>query len=211
MANYSTPAQNRVAQYLASVGGEIEDESGLASRRLADAVQSNPKALAGVLRDMEDKGLIERLVQGRRTFIIRLLRSVDVPEPPPPSEDGALDYARLADHLLTRCAEVLSSRGSDQQDKKQIGHLQGVLHQERERREAAEERTSVLARQLERAQDNNSVLTERVSTLETEIRQLRSRLRDTPRTTNGGFKVAELLDEESRHALKRLMEETPRS
>lgn len=216
MANYTTPVQDRVVEFLSNNGigappGEVYSRSGLASRLLADAMQTNTKALASVLREMEDRGLLAREVQGRRTYRIRLLAEPRITLPPmepkvepkvePEVPTEGLNYEALANQLLARCAEVLANGRGDNKSRDQIGHLQGILLDERKQKQLLEER-------LARAEENNGVLSARVSELETEVRHLRSKLRDTH--SHGGFRLMEMLDDSSREALEKLMKE-PRS
>jgi hypothetical protein len=100
-------------------GGPVEDHDGRATHVLVDrlvecGVDADAKNVVNLLRRMEGDGLVERKVEGKRTYRIALKGWTEVrPEPeadddePAIGSDGPVDYARLAVALLDRVGEVM--------------------------------------------------------------------------------------------------------
>jgi hypothetical protein len=119
--------RDRVIAYLASAG-EIADPTGMASTRLAEAVDypGSSVAFAQLLSGMERDGLIVREVRGKRTYRITLPQGASTqatagptnpaaqaepgPIRPPASE---FDYDELARRLLIQVVRRLAASSAD--------------------------------------------------------------------------------------------------
>jgi hypothetical protein len=90
--------RDRVLAHLAAVG-EIQDPGGMASTALARAVDypGSSIAFAQLLSGMERSGLIEREIQGKRTYRIAAAGPVR-----PPGSAVGFDYDELARRLLAQ-------------------------------------------------------------------------------------------------------------
>lgn len=111
----------------ALAGGPIEDSSGLATQKLvAITGHESTNALAKILRRMEEAGLIERDISGRRTTRIALTQAAmdenrhTAPAPvqesspngdtPAMSADGDIDYDLLAAALLAKALKATQAQ-----------------------------------------------------------------------------------------------------
>jgi hypothetical protein len=121
---------------LQKAGGVVRSKEGRAVALLHHELGADTslKALTNALSSMEEHGLIEREIRGKRTFTIKLTKPVEHQEVPPAypetpegvpeglasetvggvsaSPTGAIDYRQLADALLTRVAEVIDTNTS---------------------------------------------------------------------------------------------------
>lgn len=97
--------------------GPIEDPSGLATQKLqAVTGHDSTNALAKILRRMQEEGLIERDISGRRTSRIALtakgrrqVRVAGTVAPAQPQQDG-IDYDLLAAALLAKALKATQAQ-----------------------------------------------------------------------------------------------------
>ena len=150
----------------------VEDDSGRATVILAErsGYAGTPSGLTQLLKSMEDDGLIERVVRGKRTYAIRLaitqIKEIEVaprevflgrpapaaetPKPAPRLEDP-LDYDALAGRLLERVIAAATAPDRMQADLKSMSaRLSSVLEDnDRLRSKLAVAETEVRARKVE--------------------------------------------------------------
>ena len=65
-------ARQEVVQWLHDHGDEVHDPTGLVAGRMRTELNRG-RALSQLLKDMEDDGMIQREVHGRRTLMIKLV------------------------------------------------------------------------------------------------------------------------------------------
>lgn len=118
--------RDRITAHLAAVA-EVNDPTGMASTRLAEAVgyPGSSVAFAQLLSGMERDGLISREVRGKRTYRISLTGAgpgdaaaageVAIGAGHVPALDG-FDYDQLARRLLIQVVRRLAARPAEQED-----------------------------------------------------------------------------------------------
>jgi regulator of replication initiation timing len=153
---------------LTKAGGKVEDKSGRAVALLHAKLgaETSLKALTNALTTMEEQGLVEREIRGKRTYAVILKGTVaqpttsspmgevlasqdggqgsDVPSPHPgPSQEAegmgqrdGLDYRLLADALLVRVAEVIDTKSDQAELNQRLANL--LADREKFRRQVAE-------------------------------------------------------------------------
>lgn len=212
-------ARQQVIDYLSS-HGPVEDSNGKATAVLKSAVgyEGGDSGFVQLVSAMAKSGEITRDVRGKRTYRIWVStasepRAADrVPAPivaPPTSQvtersDSEIDYDELAATLLTRVTRLLSQEQEPTDDapwaRRRLERLEvrnTVLERDLARAradvEAVRQERDALATQLEAAQHNLTLLTERLGTprpqapraasyLDTDERALLQRLRGNGRS-----------------------------
>ena len=169
--------RQEIVSYLVA-NGPIDDTSGRATSRLKEAVdyQGSPAAFSQLLAAMERGGDIERTTKGKRTFRIAAGTATGASVVGEPAVDGTgeLDYEQLAEALLLRALESITSAGrqsgsGDAWARRRIERIerrnaeleQALSRAKAEARSLVEERDA-LRQQLEHTAGNLALLTDRL-------------------------------------------------
>lgn len=194
--------------------GPIEDADGRATAVLASYTgHSNQNSLSAVLKPMEQVGLIEREVQGRRTFRIAAVSSkpskstvktvrdtFETAEPAASaapvshgSTESGVDYELLAAIMLRKAVAALDAPSYQHE----INELRSDLANAQMTLESLRAERDAMAEQLRITQHN----------LEVTKREAER----TVRNTRAGTPIREQLDDQERKALDQLMRSLPTS
>jgi DNA-binding MarR family transcriptional regulator len=188
--------------------GPIIDSSGLATQKLlAVTGHESVNALAKILRRMEEAGVIERDISGRRTTRIALTAAslADLPAAPAPVAaalngdtpgDGGIDYDLLAAALLAKAlkatqAQEASAAGKDAEA----------------RARKAEARVAIAEADAQAARAKTAELEATVRAMEHNLKALQTAL-DKPQRREG-TPVRDRLDAATKRELDQLMRALP--
>ncbi len=159
--------------------GPVEDDGGRATTKLKTAVgyQGSPAGFSQLLSAMERSGEIERTTKGKRTYRIAIAGMPQDLSPDRTHDGGGtaeLDYERLAEALLVRAAEAISTGARSNTDvdawaRRRIERLQRLnaeleqaLSRAKAEARALAEQRDALAEQLEHTAGNLALLTDRM-------------------------------------------------
>lgn len=172
--------RRRIVGYL-NEHGAVRDSSGKATSLLKTAVgyEGSDTAFTQLVSAMAKSGALVREVRGKRTYQVSLGNAERTPQLSPESSDGSaaglMDYDELAASLLARVTRILAS-SSDSSDSpswarrrlEQLETRNSALQRDVARARADLESVTVerdtLKSQLEAAQHNLSLLTDRLNT-----------------------------------------------
>ncbi len=169
--------RNRIVGYLAEQGA-VEDSSGKATSVLKKAIgyEGTDAGFTQVVAAMAKAGLLTRQIRGKRTYRISNSAKSEVPgtlAAVGPMSDGNLDYDELAAALLAQVTRVASAptdtsesaswarRRLEQLEARNASLQRDVARANAEAEAVAAER-DILQNQLEAAQHNLSLLTDRL-------------------------------------------------
>ena len=166
--------RNRIVEYLKS-HGTVEDSSGKATSTLKQAIayEGSDAAFTQVVAAMAKAGMLKRQIRGKRTYRISYDSAGASASPAAPAPDGPMDYDELAAALLVQAARAASApqdtsesatwarRRLEQLEARNATLLRDVARANAETESVAAERDA-LQTQLEAAQHNLSLLTERL-------------------------------------------------
>lgn len=201
--------RNRIIEYLAQQGA-VEDSSGKATSVLKNAIgyEGTDAGFTQVVAAMAKAGLLTRQIRGKRTY--RISHSVNgaVRSTVPSvvgAGDGLLDYDELAAALLSQVTRVAATptdtsesaswarRRLEQLEARNTSLQRDVARANAEAEAVAAER-DILQNQLEAAQHNLSLLTERLQ---------------EPRRPQGQGRAAERLGPDEQSLLNQLRHRRP--
>lgn len=169
--------RNRIVEYLATHGA-VDDASGKATSVLKKAIgyEGTDAGFTQVVAAMAKAGLLTRQIKGKRTYRISHSGKSDVRggvAAPSVNGDGQMDYDELAATLLAQVTRVAATpadtsesaswarRRLEQLEARNAALQRDVAHANAEAEAIAAER-DVLQNQLEAAQHNLSLLTDRL-------------------------------------------------
>lgn len=230
-------SRSEVVKYLADRGRLIEDKTGLVVGKMREDL-GRGRALAQLLADMEQDGMISREVRGRRTFRVELLDDWGLLDGHAPlsavpdnaaSDDGGtddeligsrddldlsgVDLTALAEALLAVVVKRMTSSAAPEG-----GPTQRELANELRR---ASSTINELQSELRQAREKNTTLQESLAAAkemaarsEHNVEVLRGELKQLTsrkKRTDGGVPLGEQIGEDGRKALERLMKALPES
>lgn len=208
-------SRTEVVQYLADRGGEIVDKSGLIVGTMREDL-GRGRALAQLLAEMEQDGMIEREVRGRRTFRLTLVNDWDLVAAPRPyavpdlddavTLDG-VDLTALAETLLAVVVKRITSAPTTERSATatQVRQAERRAEKAEAQLRAKSEEATALRAELDQAKSTVRALENNLALLERRVREMpvRSKRREVP--------LGELLGDEGRESLAALMRALPES
>jgi hypothetical protein len=193
----------------ALAGGPIIDSSGLATQKLlAVTGHESVNALAKILRRMEEAGVIERDIAGRRTTRIALTAAslADLPAAPAPAPvaaapaslngDGGIDYDLLAAALLAKALKATQAQEASAAGKDAEARVR-----------KAEARVAIAEADAQAARAKTAELEATVRAMEHNLKALQTAL-DKPQRREG-TPVRDRLDAATKRELDQLMRALP--
>lgn len=214
-----TPHREKILRHLARSGGRIADQSGLVNDMLRQVTgHHTSQALAGVLKSLEDADLIRRDMNGRRTYAIELVEKNIRPED---LERWRGEVSRNGSAAAPETVQLPAAE--DDLDQLAASLLRQTLLTLRRR----DDEDPAMRLKLMRAEEQAEALRKRVAELEGQVREANSALFEAnkraeqaekvakglrvaaDRPARGTAKVRELLSDEDRKNLDRLMRKPP--
>jgi chromosome segregation ATPase len=166
--------RNRIVEYLKS-HGTVEDSSGKATSTLKQAIsyEGSDAAFTQVVAAMAKAGMLKRQIRGKRTYRISYDSTSEANGSAMPVSNEPLDYDELAAALLAQATKAAGTpadtsesatwarRRLEQLEARNTTLLRDVARANAEAEAVAAERDALKA-QLEAAQHNLSLLTDRL-------------------------------------------------
>lgn len=226
-------SRREVVEYLSRHGGVLEDKTGLVVGKMREEM-GRGRSLAQLLADMEQDGMLQREVRGRRTFKIQLLddwglTATDGEAPAPSltsvpdvhvSDDddegldlGGVDLTQLAETLLAIVVKRMTQAGevaggpSVRELSTRLRSAERALKETEDELRSKRETVTTLQEQLSGTKERLAAAERNVEVLRTELGKLTSR----KKRQDGGVPLGEAIGEEGRKALERLMKALPES
>jgi hypothetical protein len=218
-------SRREVVEYLARHGGQIEDKSGLVVGTMRTELKRG-RALAQLLAEMEQDGMIRREVRGRRTFRIELLDDwgladeaasstddvLDVtgPELAPGDLDG-VDLTALAETLLAVVVQRMTTPATSpdgltvRELAARLRSAERMLEQTQAQLRKKSEEATGLKSELDQALHMARMHEHNAEVLRKELQKAETRRR----SGGGGAPIAEAIGPEGRAALDQLMRALP--
>lgn len=223
-------SRREVVQYLADRGGVLEDKTGLVVGHMREELKRG-RALAQLLADMEQDGMISREVRGRRTFRVELLDDwgltedrpaislvQDAYDEPAGSEPDDGDGLDLRGVDLTALAETLLGVVVNRMTADRPAEGGPTNRELSERLRRADREIATLTADLREARESLTKSKDEVAELKRQaaaaqqnVEVLRAELNkaSSRKKATAGAPIGEQIGEEGRKALERLMKALP--
>lgn len=210
--------RTEVVQYLAGLGGTLEDKHGGAGKQL-ETILGHGRGFAQTLRGMEADGMIRREVKGRRTYKIELVDGWGLDDRPAATAPVSgqrqtrsdnempegVDYEELAETLLRAVVAKATAPAPGSREVREAAARAEKAEREQRQLEAKLRETNEAKRMSEAERDEAR---EQARVLAANLETLRAELA-SPGRRRGTTTVAERLTPEAKKALEQLAERLP--
>lgn len=136
---------------------EIREAEGFVTSKLAHQLKIEPGTLASTLRRMEERGEIQREVQGKRSYAIRLCEVETEAPAVAPAAPATNGRSTLTQERLDAVAAVLEEYPALEEENRQLHRELGKAE---EKIEALELQIAALKRQVDATKDTAKLIAE---------------------------------------------------